>query len=221
MDLAALRKIIREELAVLPKLQDNSDLGGINLADIEYLKNFSLIDNKKGQNGEIWKFEYKTKDYLLNFFIKRDKKDAWSGELKTYWKKKTKEATSGGGKDFQMNFGPYHSFEKFVENINLKLKNHPLISTEIYNDDWNANLDALIKKMILELKEKIGDLHKISNLYFNDLKKLYNKVINIKDDDLLKFANQEAPTDSDKQNLILILQKIHKIPFYVDLERYF
>ena len=212
-----IRKIIREELE---KIMDKESLENKFDMDIPYLKGFSF--NKKENKGEyvIWVFDHKEKDYILRFYVAKNKdKDTWRAKVYVYWKIPSKEFTNAKGKDFELSFGPYDSYRVMVEELNRKLKNSPTISAGNYmdNDNTQFNKDLLVMSQIML---KHGDkIMSIKDIHFNDLKKFYTQVKDIKTlKELQKFIDDKAPDEEDKQMLLLVIQKIYQLDFYLAME---
>jgi hypothetical protein len=213
-----IRKLIKEELEkVLNKQETEKEFD----KDISYLKGFSL--NKKEDKGNVmvWVFDHKEKDYTLRFYIQNNKKnDSWSAKVFIYWKTPSKEFTNAKGKDYEHSFGPFESYEEMIKELNRKLENNPLISLDSYLDDDNTQFDK-DTFIMFELLFKNGDkLKAVRDEHFNDLKKIYNKVKSIKThEELKKYINEIAPNEEDKQTILLVLQKIYKLDFYLKKEQ--
>lgn len=213
-----IRKLIKEEIA---KLMDKKELENKFDQDIIYLKGFSLNKKEDKGNNVIWVFDHKEKDYTLRFYIQNNKtSDSWSAKVFIYWKIPTKNFTNAKGKDFEHSFGPFSSYKEMVDELNRKLANNPLISLESYLDDDNTQFDKDLMKMV-ELMMKHGkQLEAVKDEHFNDLKKIYNKVKNIKStEELKKYLNEKAPDEEDKQTMLLILQKVYQLDFYLKKEQ--
>lgn len=213
-----IRKLIKEEIE---KVLNKQELENKFDQDIVYLKGFSL--NKKEDKGHstIWIFDHKEKDYTLRFYVQNNKQEnTWTAKVFIYWKTPTKEFTNAKGKDFEHSFGPFSSYEDMVEELNRKLKNNPLISLESYLDDDNTQFDKDVIAMIELLIKHGKQLESVKDEHFKDLKKIYNKVKDIKSiDELKKYINEKAPDEEDKQTLLLILQKVYQLDFYLKKEQ--
>lgn len=213
-----LRKIIRESIATAANM---SGLKHSFVDDIHYLKDFYLLKKENKGDSTIWVYEHKEKDYTIRTYIQNDKsKNAWSGKIFIYWKSESKDYTNAKGKDFDMSFGPYNSYEELVNELNRKLKNHPNISSENYMDNdntqFNKDLVAMTKHMVTQ-GEKIDA---VKDIHFKDLKKIYKEVKDIKTDkELTEFYNDKAPDEEDKQTLLLTMQKIYQLDFYLNKEK--
>jgi len=215
MNIKYIKRIIKEEIDGIM----NGSLKDRVSNDISYLKSFNLIKHLNNGSKESWKFSSKNKDYMSVFYILKNEKNLWFAKLSIYWKEKTNNFTSGAGKDMEKEFGPYRSYEDLVKNVNLKLENNPLISNQIYKDDWNHNMDEIIKKLALDLKYKYKEIEALNDNHFNDLKEFYHKIKNMNDSKFFEFCEREYPEDTDKQSLILRLQKIEKLPFYNSMKK--
>ena len=212
-----IRKFIKEEI---DKILDKQELEKKFTQDIVYLKNFSL--NKKKDNGSnfIWILEHKQKDYTLRFYIQNNKEDdSWISKIFIYWKKPSKIFTNTKGKDFECTFGPFSFYEEMVAELNRKLTNNPLISMEIYVDDENIQFNKNILEM-LKILLKNNELTSVRDIYFDDLKKIYNEVKLIKSiEELQKYIDKKYPDINDKQNILFVLHKVYRINFYLKKEQ--
>ena len=212
-----IRKIIREALEQVV----NQETSGEKIAqDIAYLKSFSLNKKENKGNSVIWIFDHKQKDYILRFYIQNNKsEDTWSAKVFIYWKEPSRDFTNAKGKDYEHSFGPYSSYEEMVDELNRKLKNNPLISTDSYMDDDNTQFNKDLIELLKILMEYGQKLEAVKDVHFKDLKKIYNEVKNIKTMDELKdYIDNKAPDEEDKQTLLLILQKMYQLDFYLKKE---
>jgi len=212
-----IRLIIREELEKIMSPKTSEEVFD---RDISYIKGFKLLKKESKNNSDIWVFEHRTKDYFIRFYLHKNKSSReWTGKIFVYWKEYSPDFTSAKGKDFEYAFGPFNSYKEMIFNLNNKLKNNPLFSKEIYLDDTETQFDndsiEMLKRLI-SIKDK---LYKVKDKKFNKLKKIYNKIHNFKDDVQFKeFLNKEYPKEEDKQTLLIILQEIHQIDFYLHKE---
>lgn len=212
-----IRKIIRETLETAINKQEAAEKFD---QDIVYLKGFTL--NKKEDRGNltIWVFDHKEKDYVLRFYIQKNKmNETWDAKVFIYWKEPTKELTISKGKDIELKFGPFYSYEEMVVELNRKLANNPNLSPNNYLDDDNLQLKKNLIEM-LKIMMKYGDkIQAVQDEHFKDLKKLYKEVSQIKTiEDLEKKIEEKAPSEEDKQTLLLVIQKIYQLDFYLKME---
>lgn len=203
-----LRRIIREQIEkVLNKETFDQD--------IKYLDGFAL--NKKESKGDVtvWVFEHKSKNYVIRFYIQKDTSNIWKAKVFVYWKTASEDYTNAKGKDFDYQYGPFYSYEEMIEDLNRKLKNNPLISHKNYIDDNRTQFDNDVVEMVKRLQKKGEALTKVKDNYFNDLKKIYNEVKGIEDEQKIReYIKKKAPDEEDKQNFLLIVQKISLLDFY-------
>lgn len=213
-----IRKFIKEEIE---KVLDKQGLENKFNQDIVYLKGFSLNNKKDNVGNTIWIFGHKEKDYTLRFYIQNNKNDdSWNTKIFIYWKEPSKNFTNARGKDFEHTFGPFSSYDEMVTELNRKLANNPLISSKNYSDNDNVQFNKDIIEMMKALLEYDKQLELVRDSYFNDLKKTYNKVKSIKTIvELQDYIDKKYPDDYDKQELLLILQKIYKLDFYLKKEK--
>ncbi len=213
-----LRKLIKEELE---KVFDEDNLIEKFDQDLIYLKGFKLNKKEEKDNMLIWVFEHKSKDYTLRFYIQKNKiNDSWTAKIFIYWKLPTKEFTNAKGKDYEYTFGPFYSYKEMIVELNRKLENNPLISTDNYLDDNKTQFDNDIIEMLKVLKKEGDKLKTIKDRHFDDLKKIFNQVEQInKIDDLKKYVLKKASESEDKQTLLIVLQKIFQLNFYLKKEQ--
>lgn len=212
-----IRKIIREELQkALDMPADRTKLG----QDIVYIKNFTFNKKEKKDNETVWVFDHKSKDYTIRFYIEKDNNSkTWTAKIFIYWKIPTKEFTNAKGKDYEYKFGPFSSYEEMVEELNRKLKNNPLISAGNYLDDSKNQFNKDVIEMMKILKKNEKFLKQVKDKHFDDLKKISNEISSIKDvEGLKKYVDDKAPDEEDKQTMLLILQKLYQLNFYLRKE---
>ena len=107
-----------------------------------------------------------------------------------------------------------------ITELNRKLANNPLISLSNYVDDDNTQFDKDVVEMFNLLLKNGDKIQKVRDEHFNDLKKIYKKVKLINsDEELKKYINDLAPDEEDKQTILLTLQKIYKLDFYLKKEQ--
>lgn len=207
-----IKQIIKEEIGniVLDSKKESEELKN----KIDYLKNFPLLDfiNKDGKR--IWFYGRKIDSYKLKFYV-INQHNQWSAKLVVIWKKETKFTTANAGKDAEKKFGQFNTIEELAKDINLKLNNNPLFSPTIYHDDWELNMDKEAIVLLKRLKEIGEQMSSIKDKHFTDIKKIYNDIKNFNDDkEFLKYCQEIAPEEGEKQVLIYHLQKMHNIGFY-------
>lgn len=212
-----LRRIIREQIENLVEpqvIEKEFD------KDIIYLDGFKFSGKKQVEGYSIWVFEIKRKDYILKFYIqKNEQTDRWTAKLYIYWKKLTGDFTNAEGKDFEQTFGPFGSYEEMVQELNRKLKNNPLISTDNYIDDNKSLFNREILNIIEKVKDNKEKITKVKDKKFNDLKEILKSIETSKDnEELIKKINELAPEEEDKQTLLMDLQKIYQLDFYLNKE---
>ena len=183
-----------------------------------FLKDFEYIGfiEKNGMNQ--WKFSRKYPDYVFKLIF-AEKNDKWSAKIFVYWKNSTKEMTAGAGKDFEQKIGPHKNFSDLIKDIDKKINNNPIMGHHLYDDDFELNMDKEATPLILLLKQSREKLFSINNNFFDDLKKIYRKVKNIPDEKILNYCKIHNPTEADKQDFLLDLQKIHKLDYYTEMQK--
>lgn len=213
-----LRKLIREEIeaAMSPEVVEKQFD-----KDIKYLDGFKFLEKKQKDGHTIWVFEIKRKDYTLKFYItKNEQTDSWSAKVFIYWKVLTKEFTNAEGKDFEQSYGPYGSYKEMVQELNNKLKNNPLISARNYIDDNRTMLDREIFAFIEKLKESKKKLASVKDKKFDDIKKFSEEIGSLEDKNkILEKIKEVAPDEEDKQTLLMNLQKVYQLDFYLHKEK--
>lgn len=212
-----IRLIIREELEKIMSPKTSEEVFD---RDISYINGFKLLKKETKNNSDIWVFEHRTKDYFIRFYLHKDKENReWSGKIFVYWKEYTSDFTSAKGKDFEYKFGPFKSYKEMIADLNRKLKNNPLMSKDIYLDDNKTQLDNDILEMLKRLLNSKDKLYQVKDKKFNDLKRIYNKIYQFNEDEQFRnFLQKEYPGEEDKQTLLIILQKIHQLDFYLHKE---
>lgn len=212
-----IRGLIREELE---KVMDAKTSEEVFDRDIKYISGFKLLKKETKNGSDIWIFEHKTKDYSIRFYLNKNKTvKEWTGKIFIYWKTITKDFTNAKGKDFEYSFGPYKSYKEMVGELNRKLNNNPLFSSMNYFDDNKTQLNTDVFEMLKKLIEVKEKLNKVKDHKFNSLKKIYNKIYKISSrEEGEKFIEDEYPSETDKQTLLLELQKIFQIDFYLHKE---
>lgn len=212
-----IRGLIREELE---KVMDAKTSEEVFDRDIKYISGFKLLKKETKNGSDIWIFEHKTKDYSIRFYLNKNKTvKEWTGKIFIYWKTITKDFTNAKGKDFEYSFGPYKSYKEMVGELNRKLNNNPLFSSMNYFDDNKTQLNTDVFEMFKKLIEVKEKLNKVKDHKFNSLKKIYNKIYKISSrEEGEKFIEDEYPSETDKQTLLLELQKIFQIDFYLHKE---
>lgn len=210
-----IRKLIREELEKVLNKEKKDKI----IQDIHYLKNFSLSKKEKKGDSIIWVYEHKLNSYTVRFYIQKNNSTGkWNARVFVYWKTQTRGLTVGKGKDFDFTYGPFDSYENMVKELNTKLQNNPLISTENYFDD---NLSQLVKdtlQLIKLLKERTDDLNKVGDKHFNDLKKIAKEIKNLNTDEELKKYILEKTNGTWEQGFWMTLHKVYQINFYKQKE---
>lgn len=212
-----IRKIIRETIENIIDKQDTAEKFD---QDIVYLKGFSLNKKEEKGNSTIWVFDHKEKDYVLRFYIQKHKNnETWDAKVFIYWKQPSKEFTNSKGKDVELKFGPFYSYEEMVQELNRKLANNPNISPNNFLDNDNIQMKKDLIEM-LKVMMKYGDkIEAVQDEHFKDLKKLYRDVLKIKSmEELESKIEKEAPVEEDKQTLLLVIQKIYQLDFYLKME---
>lgn len=214
-----LRKIIREELE---KVINNDNLANKFDQDITYLKDFSLNKKENKRNSIIWVFDHnKHQDYIIRFYIQKNIEEKnWKAKIFIYWKEPSKEFTHTKGKDIDFSFGPYSSYKEMIDELNRKLKNNPLISPDNYLDNNKKQLDLEVIEMIKRMLKKSDKIEQVKDIHFKDLKKLLKKVKHLKTyEEIDKYTDDNAPETGDKQTLLLTIQKIDQLDFYLHKEK--
>ena len=217
---AIIRKMILEVIS-----QSELEPSGTKLQqDIDLLKNYTLIETKIISGANTWKFEFKTQDesYLSHAFIVQYPNGVCKMRLEVDWKVTTKHNTVGAGKDFVMVFGPFQSYDEMVTELNRKLKNHPMIGSNLYKDNNDFQLDNEIVTLLKRLKENIAEIHSLNHPSLKTLERTYELIKDIPDDEgLAKFADENFKGWLLKQGMIYKLQNLDKIPYYRSLRTNF
>ena len=211
----SLRKIIRESLEQIV----NNELIKID--------GFDFVNHKTDQEGNLlWKYKKRIKsgtssredsDYIFNLFIAKTPNENWYYKVFVYWKKHTKDFTSGKGKDFDLQFGPFNSLEELEKDLNYNLNKNILFSTNNYKDNNKIQLDNEIYRMIDKVKGVYEKLLSCTDPYFDDLKEEMTHLMQEKPKIDL-YLSKNYPDEDDKQQLLLILSKIGSLDNLKEIE---
>lgn len=205
-----LRKIIRESIEEIST--ENM------LQQIWFLKGFDCINS----SGGVWEYHKKTRSdgYYLHVIIKGGER--WTMSLDTHWNKLSDENTSNMGREYKMDFGPYESLGEMIEDVNRRLKNNPIISPDVHEDDQSFE----IKKELVDMLERLGEIgmEKLSSSIgrdagFDDIVEICNLIQGKSRRELAKFVKKEYSGSSDQQKLYSILQKMERMNFHADMGR--
>ena len=183
-----------------------------------FLKDFSYDGFYEKQGTNYWRFSYKFPEYIFKItFAEKDEK--WKAKVFVYWKKMTKDMTSGAGKDFEFKFGPYNQFSDLVVDIKRKIENNPVMGHQLFDDDFQFNMDKEAIPLMKALKKSKDKLFSVENEFFDDLKKIYNIIKNIPENKWLSYCKMYNKTDADKQDFLLDLQKLNKLDYYIEMKK--
>lgn len=213
----SIRKIIKE---TIENLVNNQEIANKFDEDIKYLSDFELINKRDDKMSSVWVFEHKSKNYILRFFVEKDKRsNTWSAKVFVYWKKISKNLSHAKGKEYEHYFGPFKSYTEMVKELNTKLMNNPNISVKNFSDDNRSQMNSDLIYMIKVLQKKQKELSVLKDKGFDELKKLYNKINSLNTDEkILEFINKNAYDVEEKQAMLLILQNIDRIDFFIKKE---
>lgn len=183
-----------------------------------FLKDFSYYGFYEKSEKNHWKFICKFPEYIFKILFVENN-DEWCAKLFVYWKKETKDMTSGAGKDFEYKIGPHKNFSNLIIDIRRKIENNPLIGSKLYDDNSKINMDREAIPLLLKLKKEKEKLFSVNHEYFNDLKNIYNKIKNIPEEKLLNYCRIHNVEEADKQDFLLDLQKLNKIDYYIEMKK--
>lgn len=210
-----IRKIIRESLEQIMANQ---------LIEVD---GFKFIEHKTDENGNfIWKYSRNIKsgsstrkdsDYIFNLYIAKTPSENWYYKFFVYWKKHTSDFTSGRGKDFDLQFGPFKTLEELEGNLKYNLKHNTLISPNNYQDNNKIQLDNEIYMMIDKIKKIHEEINSCTDPYFDDLKKELPHLMKEKPEVDL-YIDKNYPDEDDKQQLIMILNKVDSLKNLKEIE---
>lgn len=205
-----LRKIIRENIE---QMVDNR----LNDSELMKIEGFELVDKKTDENKNlIWKYSKSIKsgssnredsDYLFNIFIANTPSKKWYYKIFVYWKTHSSHVTSGKGKDFDLQFGPFNTLEELEKDLHYNLNHNILFSFNNYKDNNKIQLDDEVFRMVEKVAKVQEELNLCSDSYFDDLKKEF-KNLNKSKEEAQEYMDNSYPDEDDKQQLLLILSKI-------------
>lgn len=210
-----IRKIIRESLEKII----NSQL--INIDGFEFIN-----QKQDDKNNIIWKYSKSIKsgsstredsDYIFNLFIAKTPNQNWYYKIFVYWKTQTKNLTSGKGKDFELQFGPFLNINELEKDLNYNLNHNLLFSFNNYKDNNKIQLDNEIFRMVEKVNDKYEELISCTDPYFDDLKKEMDNLRKNKQE-AQEYINKNYPDEDDKQQLLLILSKIGSLQNLKEIE---
>lgn len=193
-----------------------------NIANIikkfsSFLKDFSYVGFSQVKDTNFWHFSHKFPEYTFKITF-AEKNEKWKAKIFVYWKKRTKDMTAGAGKDFEFKFGPYNLFSELIIDMKRKIENNPIMGQQLYDDDYQFNMDKEAIPLMIALKKSKDKLFSVENDFFDDLKKIYNKIKNIPEDKWLDYCRIKNKSEADKQDFLLDLQKLHKLDYYVEMK---
>jgi hypothetical protein len=225
MNLKKLKILIREclqESYDSNNVLKNNQLGDKLKMDINFLnKGFNFDKFESNNNFNKWIFTFTSKgDTYKNIFSVINKNDIWFCKNEVYWLKEEDKITPNAGKDNELEFGPFNSYKEMVEEIDRKLNNNPILSTNNFEDDYVNGLNDEIVDLLKELQLKANNLYTFNNNKidskgsFDELLIIYNEIKDLKEEELKDFANNKWPNEEDKMTAILNLQNSKKDEFY-------
>lgn len=201
-----IKKIIREAF-------ERAEIGDLPNLDLD---GFVLV-SKKNQNGVIfWKYSMIDENYIFNIVI-ANKNSSWSYKLFIYWKALSKKNTIGKGKDFEIQYGSFDSVGDLLSHLKRTIKNNNLFNPSNYHDNNKTQLDDEIFRMIEELRLYKDEIKATDNSYFKDLKKILDNLLDSRDR-VKEFLDKNYPDEEDKQLLLLVIQKIHKLRIHNQID---
>jgi hypothetical protein len=212
----SLRKIIRENIENITGTDQLFDIDG-----------FEFVNKKTDKNNNIlWKYSKSIKsgssnrkdnDYIFNVFIAKTPNENWYYKFFVYWKTHTSDATSGKGKDFDLQFGPFDSLGAMEKDLMHNLNHNTLYSFNNYKDNNKIQLDNEIFTMVERAREVYDKLKSCSDSYFDDLKKELPNLFKEKSEVQL-YIDDSYPDEDDKQQLLLMLSKIGSLDNLKEIE---
>jgi hypothetical protein len=212
----SLRKIIRENIENITGTNQLFDIDG-----------FEFVNKKTDKNNNIlWKYSKSIKsgtsnrkdsDYTFNVFIAKTPNENWYYKFFVYWKTHTSDATSGKGKDFDLQFGPFDSLEVMEKDLMHNLNHNTLYSFNNYKDNNKIQLDNEIFTMVERAREVYDKLKSCSDPYFDDLKKELPNLFKEKPKVQL-YIDDSYPDEDDKQQLLLMLSKVGSLDNLKEIE---
>lgn len=215
-----LRKIIRENIE---QMVNNR----LNDSELIKLDGFEFINKKTDENKNlIWKYSKSLKDksnikkdgdYIFNVFIAKTPNENWYYKIFVYWKSHTSNVTSGKGKDFELQFGPFNNAKDLQKDLDYNLNHNILFAFTNYKDDNKSQLNDEIFIMIEKVKEKYNDLISCEDSYFDDLKKEIKNLLKNKSE-VQEYIDKNYPDEDDKQQLLLMLGRISSLNNLKEIE---
>jgi hypothetical protein len=212
----SLRKIIRENIENITGTDQLFDIDG-----------FEFVNKTTDKNNNIlWKYSKSIKsgtsnrkdsDYTFNVFIAKTPNENWYYKFFVYWKTHTSDSTSGKGKDFDLQFGPFDSLGTMEKDLMHNLNHNILYSFNNYKDNNKIQLDNEIFTMVERAREVYDKLKSCSDPYFDDLKKELPNLFKEKTEAQL-YIDDSYPDEDDKQQLLLMLSKVGSLDNLKEIE---
>lgn len=208
-----LRIKIRNLIMELTYQTDDCSVSLLN--DIDYLKDFSLNNKHSDEQNDFWIFYFYThnKDYKIICSVTREKSnDVWSLKSQTFWKDFNKKKTPGSGMEYSVDIKGVKGYKEFVDTVNRKLKNNPMVNSDLYHDDYGF---AMTKEVVREIIRLMIEYPKIKSLtnsaYYDELKKLYNDTLDLSVEETIKYIDDNYPGADRKQMLIYKLNSMDSL----------
>ncbi len=200
------KKIIQEEVESFLNQQKLQK-------DILFLKDFNFVSFGNQEDGtKDWLFEKSWKDNALIIKIS-NKGNNWQVSI-DYENRYSKEI----GSDVTWTF--VGSYEDFIDFIDNKLKNNPLINTKLLNNDLSNLEEREVLIGIKRVLKKGTDIDSIKEGNIDDLKKLLDllrsmKQITTKE----KLLNILMNSYGSYGAILMILNKVDTVDYYLDLQK--
>ena len=213
-----IRKVILEFLE-----NTNQNYEKSLLKDIHYLKDFHLHHKSSAGNYDYWIFYFDTHGggYKIICAITKDKTtDAWSLKSEVYWIEFDRRKTPGTGMEYTIDIDNVVGYKEFVNEVNRKLHNNPLMNSDLYHDDYNF---MMTKEIVKELISLIVNYPKIESLQnsqqYEPLKKFYNDTKDLSVEETIDYIQDNYPADGDKQMLIYQLNALDNLKNFMEIEK--
>ena len=199
---------------MLESAQKAKSIGIFIKNHVPFLEKFVFRGFQEKNGLNIWTYTSNYISYKFHVFI-AEKNEKWKCKMVVYWKEQTPEPTSGAGKDFEFEIGPFNSFEELSSVLEKRMLNNPIMGNHIYNDDYLNKMDLEAVRLMKLLQKSGNKLAGIKDSFFDDVKKIYQDIKGMSEKSLISYCRVKFTRETEKQDFILDLQKLEKVDFYV------
>ena len=211
-------KTLLEEYFVEPQ-----DYSQSLMKDITYLKDFELKSSGNEGIYDYWIYYFDThgEGYkIICAVTKESTADIWSFKSEIYWVDFDKKKSPGTGMEYTIDVENINGYEEFINTLNRKLHNSPLVNSDMYHDDYNFMMTKEVVKELIKLIIAFPKIEALDNSQFYEpLKKLYHDTIDLSVEDTIDYIQDNYPADGDKQMLIYKLNSMDSLDNFTEIQK--